>query len=984
MSRKRRRAAEDDNQSANAVARKRQYTEEDAKLAKIYEHLASEAETDRIEAAKELISRLDPGNSSTSASAEKILRRLIRGLCSGRKAARLGYGVALAEVLRKLYGPGSQLIPEFTLTAEGLLSLIVECTKPEAKAAGQEKRDHIFGRLFAWQAVLRSSISVQSSAPEGKWINVLDLIGNLALFTPWLREECGKILYEFAESLNADEHGQRRARDLMHALKTNKLEKTPEGVAVWLSVRNRLPDSVLPEDVWHKKDPLCTKERRSLAKVMKGDLTSATDHDDGEKKPVKSGASQSHLHFAWLVVINAVIQKYSKHKGGSASTDVSEFSKFWDVVIDDNLFSSTASHERKSWGFQLFSKMLLTAPGWVLPAAFSQNLMRSLINQINDKERYLHSAAEGSLKAMKSRVSREPELATAIIAGLLSEHGSINFDKVTKTKAVENIMALANADAMVKLVPLLCGLMARPGTQDEREANSRRQTLADLLVAAVKTPRAPDSFISDGESWRDRVVTQFVTLAYFVPTKVDNISPSPPVSDATRAVLKVRLKSCLKHILAAQPEDPSPHLVVNNIRNLSLEKTYKLATQPDEETLKVAKQAYIALDSISQRMTGAGGPERSALQAFRLLYSFALLELYNGEPDAVSILEELQLCYQSTLESKKAVDTSFDLLLEILLSLVSKPQSVFRAIAEQISWKRENLAGQQELFDQAGSEMDEDEDEAASDVEIIEGELESGDEDEGESSDAESSSGSIASDDDSDGGSDGSQDEVTEFERKLAETLKTSKFQAGDQEDGDSDEDDGSDMDDDQMFAIEPALAKVMAERKKLADKKKEGKGARETVVNFKNRVLDLLSIFVKQQHANPLALEVILPLLRLIRSTPTKQLADKASGVLGELIDSAKKKGLPTPPDDGSVWTLLKDVHTEVSSKDASKLHLNACSRGSIFIAKVLIAQKDSSFDAVVDIYADTAKKCRSRSRMAQEFFVKWDTWWPDAMKQK
>lgn len=229
--------------------------------------------------------------------------------------------------------------------------------------------------------------------------------------------------------------------------------------------------------------------------------------------------------------------------------------------------------------------------------------MRSLINQINDKERYLHSAAEGSLKAMRSRVSREPELAATIIAGLLSEHGSINFDKVTKTKTVENIMGLADADAMIKLVPSLCDLMARPGTQDEREANSRRQTLADLLVTAVKSPRAPDAFMPNGESWRDRVVTQFVILAYFVPTKVDNTSPSPPVSDATRAVLKVRLKSCLKHILAGRPEDPSPLLVVNSIRNLSREKTYKVAVQHDEETLRVIQEAYEALGSISQRVS---------------------------------------------------------------------------------------------------------------------------------------------------------------------------------------------------------------------------------------------------------------------------------------------------------------------------------------------------------------------------------------------
>ena len=33
---------------------------------------------------------------------------------------------------------------------------------------------------------------------------------------------------------------------------------------------------------------------------------------------------------------------------------------------------------------------------------------------------------------------------------------------------------------------------------------------------------------------------------------------------------------------------------------------------------------------------------------------------------------------------------------------------------------------------------------------------------------------------------------------------------------------------------------------------KKDNKDAKATMINFKNRVLDLLLIYVKQQHANP------------------------------------------------------------------------------------------------------------------------------------
>jgi DNA polymerase phi len=83
--------------------RKRQYTEQDLKLAKIYNDLADERTDIRIKAAKDFVTEFAPEREPSGALIEKSLTRLIRGLCSGRKAARPGFFIALSELLRQFY-----------------------------------------------------------------------------------------------------------------------------------------------------------------------------------------------------------------------------------------------------------------------------------------------------------------------------------------------------------------------------------------------------------------------------------------------------------------------------------------------------------------------------------------------------------------------------------------------------------------------------------------------------------------------------------------------------------------------------------------------------------------------------------------------------------------------------------------------------------------------------------------------------------------
>lgn len=294
--------------------------------------------------------------------------------------------------------------------------------------------------------------------------------------------------------------------------------------------------------------------------------------------------------------------------------------------------------------------------------------------------------------------------------------------------------------------------------------------------------------------------------------------------------------------------------------------------------------------------------------------------------------------------------------------------------------KKESMSGQQDLFDQQGSEdeedgADDDGEEMDSDVEMVEAEGEDEeDEDESDGSDEEE-------DEEEDDGEE--DEELQRLNAALALTLNTS-VPTGEGEE--SDDDDEADMDDDAMMALEPHLAKIFKQREEAAkkSKKKDNKDAKATMINFKNRVLDLLLIYVKQQHANPLALDIIMPLLQLIRQTTTKQLAEKSTNLLKQYFDAvSKSKSTPALADDqaDTVWQLLNNVHTE-ATKDASKLHAGACSRASLFVARVLVTKSTDSeaesYGRVADLYSRTQKQWYAdpKSKLHPSFFNEWINW--------
>lgn len=153
-------------------ARKRrlEYSEADKQLAQLYNDLSDEVKSTRIKAAAGLVRALKDAESTRL---EEAITRLVKGLCSSRKASRSGFFVALIEVLSliKRHDHSPSASPD--LSPRSLISKIESLTQPDGASNNRVSETciatllivliHVPGetRLSSWEMC-----SVQSSHPE--------------------------------------------------------------------------------------------------------------------------------------------------------------------------------------------------------------------------------------------------------------------------------------------------------------------------------------------------------------------------------------------------------------------------------------------------------------------------------------------------------------------------------------------------------------------------------------------------------------------------------------------------------------------------------------------------------------------------------------------------------------------------------------------------------------------------------------------------
>lgn len=121
---------EDGGASNGPSKSKRKYTDEDRRRASVYENLADDKHGTRIQAAKTLLEEFMPANHPDVEKLKATVLRLLRGLCSGRKSARIGYFIAFSGLLQQT-ASSTSLFNQATGGTQELLKLINRLTKSD-------------------------------------------------------------------------------------------------------------------------------------------------------------------------------------------------------------------------------------------------------------------------------------------------------------------------------------------------------------------------------------------------------------------------------------------------------------------------------------------------------------------------------------------------------------------------------------------------------------------------------------------------------------------------------------------------------------------------------------------------------------------------------------------------------------------------------------------------------------------------------------
>ena len=448
------------------------------------------------------------------------------------------------------------------------------------------------------------------------------MIFDLAKEKPWLREECGWILYCCINDLVSSKSGVKFVEATLDHLCSSGLARTPEGVSIWLAAKDAFPHAKFPRDIWKHDDPLDSREKRGIAKAMKESFAPDDEAPKEGRKVKLSGVWTSKLHFAWDAILARIydLQPVKEQPKAKSKPSRLSFVDFWIEVVDNGLFAAAASEERKYWGFQLFFKVLDQAPQDLVSFVFTKNLVRCLINQLANEDRYLHRMAVKAAKSIQARVSKEPEFAAAAVNGLMGPTGSINFDQVTKTKTIDKIVTEANPEALKHIVSLFGHLIAHPGTTESQAAASNRQFLSGLLLSIVRGRGATGGTF---ELIMRDILFVLLRFAYFADQSSRNVkdssgashnegeekekhvraAPKPAVTEGTQQLFRTRINSCL-NTLIHNNKDPANlcYSLVRAIRDASTSMEYgKFIIEMGDTVRESVEGAFKSLRKLSRK-----------------------------------------------------------------------------------------------------------------------------------------------------------------------------------------------------------------------------------------------------------------------------------------------------------------------------------------------------------------------------------------------
>lgn len=951
------------------------------------------------------------------------LRRLLRGLASPRESSRLGFAVVLTELLSRI---------SYAVTAKEVLTLILKYSNPQVAASRQEQKDFMFAKIFGVMSLVQSDLLIQPSATITEFKRSMRILIALSSDKPWMAESCAWVMVSAIAQLQRDNvqiPWAQAAQSWMTAQISSTKELSPEKLAVMLQLSHGagadfFHNVALPS--MRKEHPLSSANLPQLARVLKEAIPS---ENDASASTGARSRWQAKIHFVWDLILDIFFDPAS-----TAETRISSFPDFYRVVVDETLFAAASSHDRKSWGFQVFQRALPRASDADKPMLFTPNFMRTLINQLGNRDRLLHRAAVKATETIQDVVKEQPHLGFVLVTQLIGKNGHQNFDSITKTKTVEQVLSSLDIDRVREYVKHLGEIICQGvETEDEdelTEINNRRKWALDQLLFLVRTATVPkdDQLLVD-------VLTFLAAHGYFTMQKplkkrflLERL-PTQAFADSLKQVTRSRFLSSVTELAKQVPASnasaagkKTPGVAQDGqlwlakahdiLLQLEKDKSFKSIFDHDDEIAAKLADGVKCLDKVRKfesKSTDADVKERA--RAFQSLLLSALLVSADAADGASDLVEPLCACADklfpasaaSARKGKQTADetevTGIELLCDTLLSFLELSSAFLRTSAtnafeafsqdmtkESIGLLLSHLRTADEPVQGEEDEDEEMEDEEASDEEEQDGKPRASD----TSATSDDDDDEEDSDDDADEVDDDENEEVDEELRaRVRAVLKESGMadpeaedaEGAEEEDEDAQSDAGSDssvefsdLGDDEMMLLDDKLAEVFRQRVGAARDQKE---AKQEAIALRFKVLELVEVFARKQPQSGLMLDLIMPLYDLWnnRDEDTEQLANKARTLL--LSRVSKAKTVPEDFDAAEVAELLQRMHTEARESQSNDVS-NVSQAINLYLTKVALSKagddvKSALGGKLVEVYRESLLDylMRKASRLRHEFLI-------------
>ena len=885
--------------------------------------LASSAEDvnmseEEVEASEQ---RIDELNTSEVSYA---IRRLVRGLASPRENARIGFAVALSELLSHLS----------TVSAHDILALLWKHSVVRGNLSGQEVRDLHFARLFGVYALTRSRLLYSKRSSLVTFKRTFLVIIAVASYKSWLSESCGWVLVELIRPLAPTNSSRPPWADDALSWVFDQLRSlpsfSPETLALLLTLMRMMPSLSMASHrmipPFKQANPLAPANLPALASILR----EATPMHWNSDTPVpKAGTWTAHLPFVWDMLLDLYLGKPDdENLQGDHDLDgmtsehqallkgAAPFPDFFRVVVDESLFATQASPERKSWGFQVLHRTLPRASADVLPFLFTPNLMRTWVNQLSVPDRLLHSMAQKTVLLVGDAVRRCPTAGIALVTQLTGEHGRQNFDRVTHTKTIESILLSLDEAGLQRYLAYLRSILYASGTSsdDAKSVAMQRQSACDQMLALVRS-----RLIKSSGAWVRDVLLFFAGHGYYAVKKnparpwssVLQVPDAGAFSNALRDVCRSRLQACLAEL--HEPDEhgtPWPLVVMGMLDGMEEDPEHFtcLANAVAQERIRRGREVLKQVQRVVLKEKNERQLEK--LHAFEVLLASVILVTFEDSGDAPDMIDPLvdaaQLLFldkpkkQKQKHLPKLQDApqhevgGMELLTDTLVGLLEFSSAFLRSMVGQVfakfshSMTKESL---DHLIDQLGmNEPEKDDDDEHEHGEGMEEDEEVDEEDEEDDDEEEEEDNEELEEEEE------ADDDVDPVLRsRVEEAFRASGLAEDNDEDkdaSDNEENDVAALDDDQMAKLDDKLAEIFQQH--TSSKRKEREAIQRDTALFHNKILDLLDMYAKEQSGNVLVLRLIAPLLALARGSGdvSQQVATRASQILRQRL--CKSKELP------------------------------------------------------------------------------------------